>query len=145
MAHPRSKLVRAGRELALRALYAGDVSGDAPTSLVTTGAEALGDGARFPKGAVDAALDRLVQLDARKSEVDQAVQAASPRWKIVRMAAIDRSILRLGALELLEGQTPPKDVIYDCVELAKQYGDKDTYKFVNGLLDQICKDRGIAL
>ncbi len=145
MAHPRSKKARAGRELALRALYAGDLSGDPPASLVQTGAEALGDHAALPPGAAEAALERLSSLVTRREEVDAAVQAASPRWKLGRMAAIDRNILRLGALELLEGQTPPKDVIYDCVELAKQYGDKDTYKFVNGLLDQICRDQGIAL
>jgi transcription antitermination protein NusB len=145
VANRRSKLVRAGRELALRALYAGDLSGDAPASLVATGAEALGDSGPMPQGASEAAIERLAAIDARGAEVDKIVQAASPRWKLSRMAAIDRNILRLGVLELLEGQTPPKDVIYDCVELAKQYGDKDTYKFVNGLLDQVCRDNGIAL
>lgn len=145
MPHPRSKLVRAGRELALRALYAGDVSGDDASTLVQSGAEAVGDTERFPEGALAAAAQRIGALGTRTDEVDAAIQAASPRWKLGRMAAIDRSILRLGTLELLERVTPPKDVIYDCVVLAKQYGDKDTYKFVNGLLDQICRDHGIAL
>jgi N utilization substance protein B len=87
----------------------------------------------------------LNALAGKTDEVDAIVQSASPRWKIARMAVVDRNILRIGVLELLQAEIPPKDTIYDCVALARQYGDKDSYRFVNGLLDQVCKDRDISL
>ena len=62
-----------------------------------------------------------------------------------RMARVDRNILRVGAFELMAGLTPPRDVIYDCVELAKRYGEKQTPRFVNGVLDQLCRNQGISL
>jgi len=103
------------------------------------------DGVECPGGANSLAIERLENLSARSEEIDTIVQEASPRWKIARMAVVDRNILRIGVYELLQAQIPPKDVIFDCVELARQYGDKDSYRFVNGLLDQVCKNREIAL
>lgn len=145
MAHPRSVLVRASRELALRALYAADLCGDSPLELLRQNAVTVRDGVECPGGANSLAIERLENLSARSEEIDTIVQEASPRWKIARMAVVDRNILRIGVYELLQAQIPPKDVIFDCVELARQYGDKDSYRFVNGLLDQVCKNREIAL
>ena len=145
MAHPRSPLVRASRELALRALYATDLSGEDPVALLKNNAVTLRDGVECPGGANALAVERVQSLLSRSEEVEGVVQDASPRWKIGRMAVVDRNILRIGVSELLLAEIPPKDVIYDCVELAKQYGDKDSYRFVNGLLDQVCRNREIAL
>ncbi|MFU8805174.1 MAG: transcription antitermination factor NusB [Bradymonadaceae bacterium] len=75
----------------------------------------------------------------------EEIQRVSPRWKVDRMAAVDRNILRLGAWELLHGDVPPIIVINACVELAKEYGDKNTPAFINGLLDQFCKNHGISI
>ena len=69
----------------------------------------------------------------------------SPHWKLERMASIDRNILRLGAWEILTNHRSPIVVINACVELGKLYGEKDTPGFINGLLDQLCKNHKIKV
>ena len=87
----------------------------------------------------------IMDFEARRESIDAAITEASARWKLSRMAVIDRNILRLGAFEILSGVTPPRDAIFDCVELAKKYGDTPTPRFVNGILDQLCRNRGIQV
>jgi N utilization substance protein B len=88
---------------------------------------------------------RLIGVLDILPRLDEELQKVSPRWRIERMAHIDRNILRLGAWELFSAQTPPIVVINACVELAKDYGEQNTPGFVNGLLDQICKDHDISV
>lgn len=89
--------------------------------------------------------DRVRGVATSLDSVDEVVQAVSPRWKLSRMAKIDRNILRLGAWEILFGKLPPIAVINACVDLGKEYGEKNTPAFVNGLLDQICQDHDVAM
>ena len=153
----RTRTLRLGRELALRALYALDLHGCDPIPEQTI---------HTPPGQVDenglilAATDCAADIATKAAAIarhwvegvqaeqqshDQLIQQASPRWRIDRMGVVDRNILRIGVFELLDARIPPKDVIFDCVELAKAYGDKGTPAFVNGVLDQICRDSGIVL
>lgn len=81
----------------------------------------------------------------RRAELDERIQAVSPRWRLERMATIDRNILRLGAWELFYSETPPLVVINECIELGKTYGEEKTSAFVNGLLDQLCNDHGVEI
>jgi len=61
-------------------------------------------------------------------------------WEIERMAVIDRNILRLASFELMFiDDIPPKVSINEAVELAKRFGDIDSPRFVNGILDKIYK------
>jgi len=55
------------------------------------------------------------------------------------MAAIDHAILRLAVHELREGETPPKVVINEAVELAKKFSSAEAAPFINGILDAIHK------
>jgi transcription antitermination factor NusB len=95
--------------------------------------------------AVNMARSWIVDFESRREGIDKAITGASKRWKLTRMAVIDRNILRLGTFEILSGVTPPRDAIYDCVELAKRYGDVPTPNFINGILDQLCREQGIEL
>ena len=61
------------------------------------------------------------------------------------MAPIDRNILRLGAWELLHAKSSPLPVINACVDLGKEFGEKSTSGFINGLLDELCKANDVAL
>ncbi|HLP99540.1 MAG TPA: transcription antitermination factor NusB [Candidatus Limnocylindria bacterium] len=83
---------------------------------------------RLFEGAVAeaAALDTLVTLHAEN-------------WRLERMAAIDRAILRLAAHELGARKTPYKVVIDEAVELAKKFSSEDAAPFINGVLDAIHK------
>ena len=73
-------------------------------------------------------------------EIDAKISQYATNWQLKRMAIIDRNILRIGVFELqFTTDIPPKVTINEAVELAKKYGDLDSSKFVNGILDNIHK------
>lgn len=76
--------------------------------------------------------------------IDSFIKKHAKNWEIKRMAVIDRNILRMGCLELLFSEDiPPKVAINEAIELAKRFGDIDSPRFVNGILDKIYKiERG---
>ncbi len=88
---------------------------------------------------------RVLGVWQLREELNAQVQAVSPRWRLDRMATIDRNILRLGAWEVLANKSAPISVVNDCIELGKRYGEKGTPSFINGLLDQLCKNHKIAM
>lgn len=72
--------------------------------------------------------------------IDEKITQYATNWQIKRMAVIDRNVLRVGVFELLFApDIPPKVTINEAVDLAKKYGDLDSSKFVNGILDKIHK------
>ena len=77
-------------------------------------------------------------------KVDDALSKASTNWSVERMPAIDRALLRIAVYELLEGQTPPKVVLNEAIELAKKYGTEQSGPFVNGILATVAKNLGTS-
>ena len=77
-------------------------------------------------------------IDQRK-ELDKHIEPLLQNWKLSRLGCCTLLILRMSIWELLEKQTPPSVVINEAIELAKCFAEKDSYKFVNGILDEICK------
>ena len=77
----------------------------------------------------------------RRAEIDEALVAASTNWRLERMAAVDRNLLRLGAEEILfESDIPPSVSIDEAVEIAKRYGTSESPAFVNGVLQRVAAD-----
>ncbi len=75
---------------------------------------------------------------AHLDEIDRRLGAAAENWRLPRMAAVDRNVLRLGAFELLfTPDTPAGVAIDEAIELARRYGAKDSPGFVNGVLDRL--------
>lgn len=73
-------------------------------------------------------------------DIDAKISEYATNWQLKRMAVIDRNILRIGVFELKHASDiPPKVAINEAVELAKKYGDLESSKFVNGILDKIHK------
>ncbi|MFH1201321.1 MAG: transcription antitermination factor NusB [Candidatus Omnitrophota bacterium] len=73
-------------------------------------------------------------------EIDGLIVKYATNWQLKRMAVIDRNILRLGVFELMFSEDIPAKVsINEAIDLAKKYGDADSGKFVNGVLDKINK------
>lgn len=89
--------------------------------------------------------ERVYGVLGKMDTLNEQIQALSPRWKLERMATVDRNLLRLGCWEILEGFCRPIVTINGCVDLAKEYGGKSTPAFVNGLLDQLCSDHKIEI
>lgn len=78
-------------------------------------------------------------------EIDHFIEASSTNWKLSRMAAVDRNMLRLATFELIYCHDIPSSVtINEAVEIVKKYGTEESASFVNGVLDKIAKDRGEA-
>jgi transcription antitermination protein NusB len=74
------------------------------------------------------------------TDLDRVISVHAKNWKIARMAVVDKNILRMGVFELLYTKDiPPRVTINECVELAKKFGDTDSPKFINGILDSVYK------
>lgn len=81
----------------------------------------------------------LVQGTIRSlPKIDALIDETSTKWKLSRMDAIDRAILRLACYELvIKGELSAQVVINEAVELAKKYGSEQSPSFINGILDAI--------
>jgi len=99
------------------------------------------------KDAVPQYLEELVEgVTAHQEELDVLIRRYSEHWRLERMAAVDRNLLRLALFEILhQPDIPAKVVINEAVELAKRYGTEQSGAFVNGILDRVCQAVGREL
>ncbi len=90
---------------------------------------------------IQAFANRLTSgIEKNLQDIDDKISQHATNWQLKRMAVIDRNVLRIGVFELLHTvDIPPKVTINEAVELAKKYGDLESSKFVNGILDKIHK------
>jgi N utilization substance protein B len=129
---------RQARELALQLLYQYEVTETSPESMqdnfeewkkATEGVREFAD--RLLRGVLD-------HLDV----IDQQLAEQTAHWRLERLAAVDRNILRLALFELLyDAETPHAVVIDEAIEIAKKFGAKESPGFVNGVLDGFVKRR----
>jgi N utilization substance protein B len=76
----------------------------------------------------------------KRGEIDELIRQQADNWRLERMPAVDRNILRLAVYEMLCEPEVPKLVVMDeAIELAKKYGSENSGRFVNGLLDGLLK------
>ena len=124
-----------GREIALQVLYQAELNPGLAPEEVRRFVERrlLGDKklCEFTRGLIAGIQEHQGRIDALISEVAE-------NWRIDRMAAIDRNILRLGAYEMLfRPEVPAKVAINEALELAKRYSTAQSSRFVNGILDRV--------
>jgi len=79
-------------------------------------------------------------VDHRKM-LDEVIQSYLENWRLERLGLCTRLILRMGVWELLFTDTPSSIIINESIELAKDFAEKDAYKFINGVLDQVAEKR----
>lgn len=128
------------REFALQILYQADIT-------QSDFLEVLGDfwlknsenDSKDPE--VKGYAQKLVEGVSKNLEaIDKTIERFAENWRIERMAYVDRNILRLSTYETLYlDDIPIKVAINEAVELAKRFGEEDSSKFVNGVLDKIAK------
>ena len=75
----------------------------------------------------------------RSAEADALIRVHAEHWRLERMPAVDRNILRLAVFELLEGQTPAPVVIDEALEIARRFSGEESVQFINGVLDAVRK------
>ncbi|HEX8522275.1 MAG TPA: transcription antitermination factor NusB [Tepidisphaeraceae bacterium] len=124
------------REIAMQVLFLWDAHGGRDTELAARVAE--------DAGAEDEARRHGLRMcsaawDARDT-ADQWVERLAPQWPPRRQPGVDRAILRLAVWELTSGETPPKVVIDEAIELAKSFSTEQSPSFVNGVLDAVLKE-----
>ncbi len=127
------------RSRALQALYAWDMR---PGQSLERVAATVWDDLSVPpeERAIANRIVRVVFADSGK--IDRELEAVTTNWRLERLGAIDRAVLRLAAAELAGGETPPKVVIQEAVRLAERYGSVQSARFVNGIVDALARRMG---
>ena len=127
---------RRAREVALQLIYENDFGTERGTESRQEFIESrLRD--RKPLQAFSLAiLDGVLE---HREAIDRMIATYATNWTLTRMAAIDRNILRIGCYEIAFGETPNSVAINEAIELAKRYGDRNSSRFVNGILDRVGK------
>lgn len=125
---------RTARECALQMLYEFDVGKNPKDEILQTfwrmneHPDSVGD---FANQLFTGTIDRLEEIDA-------VIQQNTKNWRLVRLAAVDRNILRLAVFELLsDSRTPETVVINEALEIARKFSTQESATFVNGVLDSI--------
>ncbi len=158
---PQAGLRREGREAAIQFLFHLDFQPPAPTETpqdaqaagpipdadfwkLRTGAEDPDELSPTPSRApiapkARAFAESLVQgVWTHREELDELITRFSKNYRLSRLAAVDRNILRLAVYEILYNkEVPPVVAINEAIELAKEYSSEESGRFVNGLLDRI--------
>lgn len=130
---------RKSREFALQMMFQWDICKDSFAAVQST-FWSLNEGVdeevkHFTNRLVEGTIDNVERIDvilARHAE----------HWRVPRMAAVDRNVLRLGTYELLiETTTPQAVVINEALEIARKFSTPESIQFINGILDSIRKDK----
>jgi transcription antitermination protein NusB len=129
------------RHRAVQILFQADVRQIAPEEAVRNYYTSLYSEESEEKPGRDAFMEELVQGTAsRREEIDARIQRHSEHWRVDRMAAVDRNILRLAVYELLQGKLPAPVVIDEALELARRFSGDESVGFINGVLDAVRRE-----
>ncbi|NDD91759.1 transcription antitermination factor NusB [bacterium] len=140
---------RQAREAALQILYRmdGQSSEDLQTLVSNPrqlSAELSTHFAHFlvPEGQREFAAELAAGALRDRQKIDGIIEGSQTQWKLGRMAAIDRNLLRLSVYELITyTDIPPSVTINEAIELAKQFSAADSPSFINGILDQVAREK----
>jgi len=150
--------------MALRMLYQSDLGGTSPAEVIAsfdvadfvnqgndgegeTGGESTGSASELEtaRQALSHARELVEGAVGHRDEIDRLIRTQAENWRLERMPAVDRNILRLAVYELLYETDVPRLVVVDeAVDLAKSYGSENSGRFVNGLLDGILKSGALG-
>ena len=128
------------RARALQAVYAWDMRAGEPLDRV---AVRVWDDLAIPADERKFA-ERIVRtLLASAKTIDEQLADVTTNWRLNRLGAIERSVLRLAVAEMSQGVTPPRVVIKESMRLAERYGTPESARFVNGVLDAYARRYGL--
>jgi N utilization substance protein B len=130
--------------VALQVLYAMDLSGAAsagPRPAIQEVFERVTSNFDLQPGAREFAETLVLGVAGCREDLDARIGTHSSNWRVERMAAVDRNVLRLASWELVYTDTPETIVIDEAIELARDFGSERSPSFVNGVLDAIARDR----
>jgi N utilization substance protein B len=129
------------REQALQVLFQWDARKNTPGESIDAFYGSLSSEEGEASSTRDAFLEKLVHgTVADIVEIDSQITKHAEHWRLERMPAVDRNILRLAVYELLHTDTPPPVLIDEAIELARRFSGKESIQFVNGVLDAVRRD-----
>ncbi len=133
---------RRSREAALQVLYAVDLTArdEPPAPSAQEMFESAASHFELPEGARAFAKELVLGVVARRDELDACISRHAANWRVERMAAVDRNVLRLASYEICATDTPAAVVIDEAVELARRFGADRSPAFVNGILDALARE-----
>jgi len=127
-------LRRVARECALQMLYQLDIGKHSKDEILRTYWQMNEHPAKVREFA-EQLFDGTVQ---QLKQIDKVIQQHTKNWRLGRMAAVDRNVLRLAVFEFLSGgKTPETVVINEALEIARKFSTQESAQFVNGILDSI--------
>jgi len=129
------KLRHKSREFALQMLFEWDMTRQAPArvkQLFWRSARATDSTRQFANELFEGAV-------AAADSADELIEGLSENWRLERLAAVDRNILRLAIYEMRSGATPPRVAMDEAIELAKKFSSAGAPAFLNGILDAASK------
>lgn len=129
---------RRAREVVLQLLYEADLNPGREAESSQAFIRSRLQGRRALTEFADALLRGTL---LHREVIDRRLAALAANWTLSRMAITDRNVLRLGAYEILFTETPGRVAINESLMLARRYGDKNSPRFVNGVLDKVLKDK----
>lgn len=124
------------REFALQMLFEWDMTRREPARVE----KQFWKSARASESTRKFANELFEGVVAEAGSIDGVMEKHVENWRIDRLAAVDRSILRLAIHELRTGTAPPKVVIDEALELAKKFSSAESPAFLNGILDTAFKN-----
>ena len=135
----RTRIETRARARALQALYAWDMRGG--TELERVASQVWDDLAVTPEERrVAGPIVRYVAQ--RQRALDAELAEVTTNWRLERIGAVERCVLRMAGAELAMGETPPRVVIQEAVTLAERFGSAQSARFVNGVLDALARRMG---
>jgi N utilization substance protein B len=129
------------RARALQLLYAWELSGRPSIEAVAARVAGIYGPPRAPRG-YDRGADLAAKAVAGLPEFDRRIADAAEHWRLERVGAVERNILRLALAELDEAATPSRVVIDEAVKLAHWFAGPRAPAFINGILDAIAHETG---
>ncbi len=126
---------RRARTVALQVLFSQDLNPGAgvPDDMIQERVKKDPEQVRYAHQLIDG-------VTLQKKEIDAQIEAVLENWKFSRLAETDKNVLRIGVFELMNSKDPVAILINEAIEIAKEYGDKKSGGFVNGVLDKIRKN-----
>lgn len=126
---------RKSRELALQMLFQADMGKQQPEEVRKTFWRERGTVGSDVQGFAE---DLFRVACDRSAEIDKLIEQHAENWRMERMAAVDRNILRTAVAELLSyGSTPRAVVINEALEIARKFSSPESVQFINGVLDSV--------
>lgn len=98
------------------------------------------DNFEVPPAAIEFARELVDAVITRSEQLDTLLGEHARNWRVARMAAVDRNVLRIAVFELSETDTPVAVVIDEAVDLARRFGSDTSPAFVNGVLDSVARE-----